>query len=126
MKNKEFWKGTLAGGLVVAVLGTGVFYGVNYTGGKSVLSDRKCTVKLAALEKIIDESYLGDKDQEKLKEGLYTGLIYGLDDPYSRYYTAEEYEEENTSNQGTYQGIGISMEKNLSLIHISEPTRQRT
>ena len=40
MKNKEFWKGTLAGGLVVAVLGTGVFYGVNYTGGKSVLSDR--------------------------------------------------------------------------------------
>ena len=61
---------------------------------------------------IIDESYLGDKDQEKLKEGLYTGLIYGLDDPYSRYYTAEEYEEENTSNQGTYQGIGISMEKN--------------
>ena len=27
MKNKEFWKGTLAGGLVVAVLGTGVFYG---------------------------------------------------------------------------------------------------
>ena len=112
MKNKEFWKGTLAGGLVVAVLGTGVFNGVNYTGGKSVLSDRKCTVKLAALEKIIDESYLGDKDQEKLKEGLYTGLIYGLDDPYSRYYTAEEYEEENTSNQGTYQGIGISMEKN--------------
>ena len=112
MKNKEFWKGTLAGGLVVAVLGTGVFYGVNYTGGKSVLMDRKCTVKMAALEKIIDESYLGDKDQEKLKEGLYTGLIYGLDDPYSRYYTAEEYEEENTSNQGTYQGIGISMEKN--------------
>ena len=112
MKNKEFWKGTLAGGLVVAVLGTGVFYGVNYTGGKIVLSDRKCTVKLAALEKIIDKSYLGDKDQEKLKEGLYTGLIYGLDDPYSRYYTAEEYEEENTSNQGTYQGIGISMEKN--------------
>ena len=61
---------------------------------------------------MIDDYYLGDKDEEKLKEGLYTGLIYGLDDPYSRYYTAEEYEEENSSNQGTYVGIGILMEKN--------------
>ena len=111
MKNKEFWKGALAGALVVAVIGRGAFYGINST-GKTILSDRKCTQKLAALEKMIDESYLGDKDEKKLEEGLYTGLIYGLDDPYSRYYTAEEYEEENSSSQGTYVGIGISMEKN--------------
>ena len=39
-------------------------------------------------ESMIDQYYLGDKDEEKLKEGLYTGLLYGLDDPYSRYYTA--------------------------------------
>ena len=112
MKNKQFWKGALAGALAVSCLGTGVLAGAGFARKGSVLGDRKCTGKLAYLESMIDDYYLGDKDEEKLKEGLYTGLIYGLDDPYSRYYTAEEYEEENSSNQGTYVGIGILMEKN--------------
>ena len=64
------------------------------------------------LEELIDRYYLGDKDEEKLQEGLYAGLLYGLDDPYSRYYTAEEYDSENSSNEGSYVGIGILMEKN--------------
>lgn len=112
MKNKQFWTGALAGGLAVACLATGGLAGAGYARKGSILSDRKCTGKLAYLESMIDDYYLGEKDEEKLKEGLYTGLIYGLDDPYSRYYTAEEYEEENSSSQGTYVGIGILMEKN--------------
>ena len=112
MKNKQFWKGALAGALAVSCLGKVALAGAGFARKGSVLGDRKCTGKLAYLESMIDDYYLGDKDEEKLKEGLYTGLIYGLDDPYSRYYTAEEYEEENSSNQGTYVGIGILMEKN--------------
>lgn len=112
MKNREFWKGALAGVLITACVSTGVYAGVNYFRGDTVLGDRKCTEKLTYLESMIDQYYLGDKDEEKLKEGLYTGLLYGLDDPYSRYYTAEEYEAENTSNQGSYVGIGILMSKN--------------
>ena len=27
-----------------------------------------------------------DVDEDSLKEGIYTGLLYGLGDPYSRYY----------------------------------------
>ena len=77
MKNKEFWKGAVAGALVVTCIGTGVFAG-------TALGDRKCTSKLAYLEELIDRYYLGDKDEEKLQEGLYAGLLYGLDDPYSR------------------------------------------
>ena len=37
-------------------------------------------------------------------------VFSGLDDPYSRYYTAEEYDSENSSNEEA--GIGIFMEKN--------------
>ena len=70
----------------------------------TALGDRKCTSKLAYLEELIDRYYLGDKDEEKLQEGLYAGLLYGLDDPYSRYYTAEEYDSENSSNEGSYVG----------------------
>ena len=97
MKNKEFWKGAVAGALVVTCIGTGAFAGTGLAAKGTALGDRKCTSKLAYLEELIDRYYLGDKDEEKLQEGLYAGLLYGLNDPYSRYYTAEEYDSENSS-----------------------------
>lgn len=111
MKNKQFQKGVLAGVLATVCVMSAGAAGIWYAGGGSVLTDLSCTGKLAYLERMIEQSYLGEKDEEKLKEGLYTGLIYGLDDLYSRYYTAEEYEQESSSSQGTYVGIGILMEK---------------
>lgn len=112
MRDKQFWKGTVAGALAVICVVSAVTAGFWYAGKGSVLTDLSCTGKLVYLEQMIDEYYLGEKDEEKLKEGLYTGLIYGLDDAYSRYYTAEEYESESSSSQGSYVGIGILMEKN--------------
>ena len=81
MKNKEFWKGAVAGALVVTCIGTGVFAGTGLAAKGTALGDCKCTSKLAYLEELIDRYYLGDKDEEKLQEGLYAGLLYGLDDP---------------------------------------------
>ena len=51
-------------------------------------------------------------DEDSLKEGIYTGLLYGLGDPYSRYYTEEEYEEEMRDTEGSYSGIGVSITQN--------------
>ena len=113
MGKKEF-----AGGVLVGVVCTSLF--VSSAAGtlyylrsreNSVLSDSQCVKKLKALEDMIDYYYLEEKDEEQLREGLYTGLLYGLGDAYSRYYTAEEYEEENTSTEGAYVGIGISLQK---------------
>ena len=112
MKNKEFWKGAVAGALVVTCIGTGVFAGTGLAAKGTALGDRKCTSKLAYLEELIDRYYLGDKDEEKLQEGLYAGLLYGLNDPYSRYYTADEYAQETASTDGAYAGIGVSIQKN--------------
>ena len=61
---------------------------------------------------MIDQYYLEDKDEDELAEGIYTGLIYGLGDPYSAYYTAEEYERESQSTDGEYTGIGVTITKN--------------
>lgn len=68
--------------------------------------------KVEYLEKLIDQEYLGDVDQDKLAEGIYAGLIYGLGDVYSRYYTAEEYAQETATTDGSYVGIGVSIQKN--------------
>lgn len=111
MKHKEYVKGLVSGILITAVIVTGFNYAESLF-GKSVLSDSSHVQKIRQLENMIDANYLGDVDEEDLAEGVYAGLIYGLGDVYSRYYTAEEYEQETTSTEGSYVGIGISMEKN--------------
>lgn len=66
--------------------------------------------KLNNLEQAIDANYLGEKDRAQMAEGMYMGLVAGLGDPYSRYYTKEQYEEANSKIQGEYVGIGVVMQ----------------
>lgn len=111
MKNKEYKKGIATGVLVTVIVASGAKIAGNFL-NTGVLSDDSRVQKLEYLEKMIDQDYLGEKDEDQLAEGMYAGLIYGLGDVYSRYYTAEEYEQETSSTDGSYVGIGISMEAN--------------
>lgn len=65
--------------------------------------------KYKLIEKYIDKYYLYDVDEDKEKEEMYRALVAGLDDPYSYYYTKEEYTELMESYQGTFCGIGVSV-----------------
>lgn len=115
MAGKEFWKGLIIGVCCTAALTAGGIAGYRKAvmpAENTVLSDQKHVEKLEYLEELIDTYYLEEKDEEKLAEGLYAGLLYGLGDPYSRYYTKEEYDAENTSTEGAYVGIGIVMQEN--------------
>jgi carboxyl-terminal processing protease len=114
MRENEYKKGFARGFLAAVVLGLVVFgiYGIWQENQDSVLSDPVVKAKLSALEDMIDEDYLDDADKDDLAEGLYAGLIYGLGDPYSRYYTAEEYEEASISTEGSYEGIGVTLQAN--------------
>lgn len=112
-QRKGFWRGFLTGAVVIALAG-GLFSQARATGffgltETNVLSDSRHQEKLKTLEGMIDKYYLEEKEEEELAEGIYTGLIYGLDDPYSRYYTAEEFEEAMKETQGSYVGIGALM-----------------
>ena len=111
MKNKEYKKGIATGVLVTVIVAGGAKIAGDFL-NTGVLSDDSRVQKLEYLEKMIDQDYLGEKDEDQLAEGMYAGLIYGLGDVYSRYYTAEEYEQETSSTDGSYVGIGISMEAN--------------
>ncbi len=64
---------------------------------------------LARFRAIIDEYYLGEVDDNKLKESAIKGYIEGLGDEYSEYITKEEYEEYKINIMGNYVGIGIYM-----------------
>lgn len=64
---------------------------------------------LKNFRKVIDQLYLGDIDEQKILDETIKGYVNGLNDEYSEYMTAEEWEEFQTSALGNYVGIGIFM-----------------
>ena len=68
--------------------------------------------KLSTLQLIVDNYFLDKYDQKDLEEGIYSGFMGGLHDPYSTYYTAEEYKQMLDEDAGEYQGIGVTVTKN--------------
>ena len=69
--------------------------------------------KLKQLKTVIDEYYLGEVDEEQLREYSYKGMIAGLEDPYSVYYTKEEYEDVEESSEGIFSGVGIVLTQDM-------------
>lgn len=67
--------------------------------------------KLIALDelagKIEEEFYADVPSRDTLIAGAASGMTDTLNDPYARYYTAEEYEEYLSSINGEYHGIGL-------------------
>lgn len=134
-KNK-FWKGVLVGALVTAFVGlsiVGVATGIsligrtvidNHTQTQMIRDSRRNDTeasnidmksvekKITLLETIIDKYFLFDQDTEKMEAGIYRGLMAGLDDPYSTYYTANAYQQMKESTEGKYFGIGALVSQN--------------
>lgn len=71
--------------------------------------------KLQVLENCIREYYYEPEDAtvETLENGMYRGLMDSLGDPYTVYYTADEYKSMMEETTGIYKGIGayISIDK---------------
>ena len=65
--------------------------------------------KLNMLQEYIDAYYLDDYEQENLESGLLNGFMSGLGDPYSCYYTKEDYQSLTEEDSGEYKGIGITV-----------------
>lgn len=100
MKDHSFFKGALAGALVVLLAG-GV---VSCSVFKSEESQ-----KMELLNSLIDRYYIGDVDEADLSEGVYKGYIEGLGDPYSVYYDEEETKQMSESLSGEFGGVGALM-----------------
>lgn len=81
--------------------------------GKGGWLDEEAQAKLNTLEQLIEESYYEDIDTEDLVTGLYKGLFEGIGDPYSTYYTPEEYEDMMISTNANYYGIGAGLQQDV-------------
>ncbi|MGN1332860.1 MAG: S41 family peptidase [Lachnospiraceae bacterium] len=117
-----YWSGLLSG-LLLAVLLLGCLYvgkqvyGIyeakQIANGKEqseLLSDYT-TAKIKVIEDTIDKYYLTGTDLATMENGLYSGMVSALGDPYSVYYSAQELEEIQQKTEGIYYGIGAYISK---------------
>lgn len=86
----------------------------------SKLDYKKIEEKTSVLQNIIDRYFLFDEDMTKVEDGIYAGMMNGLGDPYTVYYTKEEYKALNEDTEGKYSGIGavVSQNPNTKIITI--------
>ena len=84
------------------------------------LDYKKIEEKTSVLQNIIDRYFLFDEDMTKVEDGIYAGMMNGLGDPYTVYYTKEEYKALNEDTEGKYSGIGavVSQNPNSKIITI--------
>jgi len=113
-KNKKKWLLLLVAILIL----TNLFTFALATSGSLILGNRMLItvddeetkngiIKLLALKNQIEEEYYQDVDSKTLMEGAIKGMFESLDDPYSAYFTQEEYESYMASATGIYEGIGV-------------------
>lgn len=74
--------------------------------------------KIRRLAAAIDELYYEDVDDEDLVQGLYKGLLEGVGDSYTAYYTPEEYKELMISATSSLSGIGVVMQQNPDTMQV--------
>ena len=65
--------------------------------------------KTGEIEELINAYYLDEIDGQKVEDTMYTGMVAGLEDLYSVYYSKEELESMEESISGAYSGIGATL-----------------
>lgn len=111
---KQNWKNLLC---IFCVLGVVLSFTAGCSvGKKSTLA--KIEDKADKIEDIIDTYYLNDVDENNIVENIYKGIMNGLDDPYSVYYTKEEYKKLQEETEGSYVGIGVTVRQDTDTGYI--------
>lgn len=117
-KSTKKWPIFLAAILGIALgaaITLGILFAVGTVNKKSEVTSSTVgeNAKLSSLIQLIKDYYYIDVDDETLQNGLYEGLFESLDDPYSEYYTEDEYDELMSTLSGNYAGIGALLQKNI-------------
>lgn len=95
--------------IIAAVLSAGLVLCLVPNSIKGYLTDADGISKYLELEDRIKRSFVDETDEKTLADGVALGMVYALNDPYSAYMSAEEYNKKLDDNEGLDAGIGISI-----------------
>ena len=99
---------------LVTSIGMYQYLSSNGIGNKIVVTSGESgeiTSEISKYKSLIDKYFLGEVDEEKLKEGAIKGYIEGLNDPYTEYISKEDMQDYMADTIGNFVGIGIYIVK---------------
>jgi len=70
--------------------------------------------ELDEIWQIVEQYYYQEPDTQAMLDGAEMGLLYGLGDPYTYYYTPDQYAQLWADDEGEYAGIGIQIMGNYA------------
>ncbi|MBR3811671.1 MAG: S41 family peptidase [Agathobacter sp.] len=83
------------------------------------LLDSEVVEKIDEIYSYMNIYYYGDFEKEDIHNAIYSGVVESLEDPYSVYYTPEEYKDMQVSTSGTYYGIGAGVSQDLTTMEVT-------
>ena len=121
MERRKFFRGFLLGilcTLLVGGVGLKVYDSVQYRERNQGAVTDAFVQKAKFIEETVKDSYTGETEDSLMEEYMYKGMMASLGDPYSAYYTQEEYEDLTTETTGSYKGIGVVMQQNTDTMQV--------
>lgn len=109
MEKKSFKMGLLLGvigTILFSLVGILAIFVFSRTGNVNLSEHAKR--KINTIKQIINKNYLFEYDETDVEEAIYKGLLNGLGDVYTEYYTPNEYSKVLNSSAGVFAGIGIN------------------
>ncbi|WP_105301184.1 S41 family peptidase [Anaerococcus marasmi] len=105
---KKFGKVILALVLTAGVGFTGYVVGLNRDLNATNKSEDQAHIEdMHMLESLLDKNFLFDYEKEDLYEGSLKGMFANLGDPYTQYYSKDEFSKLMETLDGRYKGIGV-------------------
>ena len=116
---KTFLKGFLSGMLALAAILVCV---AAFDGSYNVSRNADMYpvfAKMQQIQKLVDDKFYFEQDAVAVADGVYKGMVFGLDDQYSYYLNPYEYKQYLRSLQGNYTGIGASVTQDADTLLIT-------
>lgn len=109
---------TIAVTAAISILATATFKDAIYIARKGNIMN-----KLSAVANTLDKYYLYELDDEKLADYAALGMTVSLDEPYTRYYSKNEFSQYMGNIQSSFVGIGIviSVDRENNLVTVVSP-----
>lgn len=112
---RMYKKGLLTGFLIALTIFILTIIGILFfVYRNSAVLTPKVKSKINYLTQIIEDTYYEDVDVNELREGLYAGLVEGLHDKYSVYYSPEEATSFTSYISGEFCGLGAALTKDAT------------
>ena len=100
-------------GIMIAIMVLLVFNTVSLSYKIFIKKDYNYEAKAKAIYNLMNYQYVGNLENEKIFDGLYTGMVALATDKYSRYISKDDFESYKISTSGNYVGIGCKTSINV-------------